>query len=107
MIRLHSEAPSPQWGPHIGDEALIPTAALRAQYLGRCSEMHLWRLLNDDRYKPLAFPTPIKINGRNYWRLGEIREWIRAQEAKSRAPAPTAVPPAEAHQRGERRRKHR
>jgi predicted DNA-binding transcriptional regulator AlpA len=94
MLHVHSDAQSLRWGPQVSDEALIPSAAMRAQYLGGCSEMHVWRLLNDGNYQALAFPQPIKINGRNYWRLGEIRRWIMDQEARSRKQVVTAVPHA-------------
>src|SRR5438445_416527 len=64
------------------DECLITGKQLR-ELLGNCSEMHVWRLLNDEKYQPLAFPMPIKINDRNYWRLGAVRQWIRDREAQS------------------------
>jgi predicted DNA-binding transcriptional regulator AlpA len=63
------------------DECLIVTKQLR-KILGECSDMHVWRLLKN---KPLAFPKPFKINDRNYWRLGAVREWIRGREAASPA----------------------
>jgi predicted DNA-binding transcriptional regulator AlpA len=80
----HQKTCQSKWGPHISDEALIPAAAMRAHYMGGCSEMHVWRLLNDPKRQELGFPRPISINGRNYWRVGEIRLWLRNQEAKSR-----------------------
>jgi predicted DNA-binding transcriptional regulator AlpA len=64
------------------DETLITSKQLR-ELMGRCSEMHIWRLLNDEKYQALAFPKPIKINDRNYWRLGAVRQWIRDREAQS------------------------
>jgi predicted DNA-binding transcriptional regulator AlpA len=62
------------------DESLITGKQLR-EFLGCCSEMHIWRLLNEKKYQALAFPKPVKINYRNYWRLGAVREWIREREA--------------------------
>ncbi len=65
------------------DESLIAGKRLR-EILGGCSEMHIWRLLHDEKNQALAFPKPMKINDRNYWRLGSIRQWIREQEIQSR-----------------------
>ena len=69
------------------DESLITGKQLR-EFLGCCSEMHIWRLVNKEKYQPLAFPKPIKINDRNYWRLGAVRQWIRHQEAQSQKVSP-------------------
>jgi predicted DNA-binding transcriptional regulator AlpA len=71
----------------LSDESLITGKQLR-EFLGCCSEMHIWRLLNKEKYQPLAFPKPIKINDRNYWRLGAVRQWIRHQEAQSQKVSP-------------------
>jgi len=38
---------------------------------------------NEEKYEPLAFPKPFKINDRNYWRLGDVRHWIQEREAQS------------------------
>ena len=87
----------------LSDECLIASKPVR-QICGNCSEMHIWRLLNEEKYQALAFPKPIKINDRNYWRLGAIRQWIREREAQSQAastaslraalkPKPNAPPP--------------
>ena len=71
----------------LSDESLITGKQLR-EFLGCCSEMHIWRLLNKEKYQPLAFPKPIKINDRNYWRLGGVRKWIRDREAQSQKVSP-------------------
>jgi predicted DNA-binding transcriptional regulator AlpA len=71
----------------LSDECLITGKQLR-EHLGCCSEMHIWRLLNKEKNQALAFPKPVKINDRNYWRLGAVREWIRAREIASQATAP-------------------
>jgi len=84
------------------DESLISGRQLR-QLLGNCSGMHIWRLLNKHELQPLAFPIPTKINGRNYWRLGEIRQWIRDQEAKSRKQATLTSPDAKTRPRPPRK----
>jgi predicted DNA-binding transcriptional regulator AlpA len=68
----------------LSDVGLIASKRLR-ELLGDCSEMHIWRLLNEEKYQALAFPKPIKINDRNYWRLGAIRHWIREREVQSQA----------------------
>lgn len=52
-----------------------------------CSDMHIYRLVNVERYAPLEFPKPIKINTRNYWRRRDILDWIKLQETKSRRAA--------------------
>jgi predicted DNA-binding transcriptional regulator AlpA len=68
----------------LSDESLVNSKRLR-QLLGDCSEMHIWRLLNDEKNHALAFPRPIKINDRNYWRLSTISRWIREREIQSQA----------------------
>ena len=89
MPQLRSEAqPSRKAaGSALSDESLITSKLLR-ELLGHCSEMHIWRLLNDEKNKALAFPRPFKINDRNYWRLGTVRQWICEREIQSQlAPA--------------------
>ena len=49
-------------------DQLITAKRLR-ELLGGVSEMHIWRLLSLEAYRPLQFPRPTKINGRNYWPL--------------------------------------
>jgi hypothetical protein len=44
------------------------------------SSMSLWRWLNDAK---LAFPDPVQIRERNYWRLKDIIEWERRAAADS------------------------
>jgi predicted DNA-binding transcriptional regulator AlpA len=82
-----AETPPPGTGSQLSllsDECLITSKPVR-EICGNCSEMHIWRLLNEEKYQALAFPKPIKINDRNYWRLGAIRQWIREREAQSQA----------------------
>jgi predicted DNA-binding transcriptional regulator AlpA len=71
----------------LNDECLVTSKQLR-EIFGACSEMHIWRLLNEEKYQALAFPKPIKINDRNYWRLGSLRQWIRDREAQSQKVSP-------------------
>ena len=46
--------------------------------------MCLWRWIRDGK-----FPLPIKINGRNYWGDGVVRDWIAAQAAGFHNPGGT------------------
>jgi predicted DNA-binding transcriptional regulator AlpA len=69
------------------DEHLV-SVNQACEVLGGCSRMHLWRLVNDETYKELAFPRPITIgkigrHERKYFRLGEIRRWIARQAART------------------------
>jgi len=98
MLQQDPVSHRPQRVAGFSDESLISGRQLR-QLLGNCSGMHIWRLLNKQELQPLGFPIPIKINGRNYWRLGEIRQWIRDQEAKSRKQAALTSPDAETRPR--------
>ncbi len=67
--------------------ALIGSAQLRAM-LGGISSMTIYRWLHgepwrDDRSKTALvpdFPPPIKIAGRNYWRLGAVQKFIAQRE---------------------------
>ena len=64
-------------------DQLITAKRLR-ELLGGVSEMHIWRLLSLEAYRPLQFPRPTKINGRNYWSLREVNAWIRQRFDASR-----------------------
>jgi predicted DNA-binding transcriptional regulator AlpA len=60
-----------------------------SRILANCSKMHIWRLCNDERYRDLKFPQPIKLGSvgrheRNYWRESDIFDWI---EQRARASA--------------------
>lgn len=63
--------------------------------LGGCSGMHLWRLQKDERYADLKFPRPIRIGGRNLFRVLEIEAWIDDQAAKTAAGSAMTVEPAD------------
>jgi predicted DNA-binding transcriptional regulator AlpA len=83
MRQPHVKAESPsQVTRPLSDETLASSRRLR-ELLGGCSEMHIWRLVNEEKYRALAFPKPFKINGRNYWRLGAVRRWLREREGRS------------------------
>src|ERR1700719_2002767 len=46
------------------------------------SDMTIWRWQRDSE---IAFPVPVKLgdNGRNYWWLPKVREWMRRREERS------------------------
>jgi len=62
---------------------LISAPALR-EALGGVSDMWLWRRLADP---DMAFPRPIRIGQRRYWRECEIAAWIDAMAEASRGAA--------------------
>ena len=93
---FHEHPPAPE--NETSDLALIGSRSVR-HLMDDCSEMHLWRLTNDPSYQDLNFPKPIKINGRNYFRVSSVRQWIAERETLSRArqiarPFNTRVVPA-------------
>ena len=53
------------------DDRFLTSAATKA-FVGDVSDMCIWRWLRDPR---VQFPEPVKINNRNYWRLGDLRRW--------------------------------
>ena len=57
--------------PALDDDALLTSAQTRAR-VGGVSTMCIWRWMRDPR---VQFPAPVKINARNYWRLGDLRRW--------------------------------
>jgi predicted DNA-binding transcriptional regulator AlpA len=63
-------APPPQI-KQVDDETLLTSKQVCARF-GGVTVMSLWRWMNDDE---TGFPKPIKINSRNYWRLGDLRHW--------------------------------
>lgn len=95
MAQSHPEPQSSQQIARspLDEESLLGSRRLR-EFLGGCSEMHIWRLLNDDKNQALAFPKPMKINGRNYWRLGALRQWVRERQVQSQATSMIALPAA-------------
>jgi predicted DNA-binding transcriptional regulator AlpA len=56
-----------------GGEMLLPRRALRR--LIPVSDMTIWRWERDG-----IFPGHFSINGRNYWRLSEVQDWMDRQE---------------------------
>jgi predicted DNA-binding transcriptional regulator AlpA len=63
----------------IPDEARLSSAQVR-KLLVPVSCMSLWRWR-----KTLGFPEPVKINGRNYWKAGEVRAWLAQRQATEAA----------------------
>jgi hypothetical protein len=59
--------------------------------VGDVSEMAIWRWRRDDR---LDFPAPVIINGRNYWRVGDLRAWLQRRIAASAKKSLEATPAA-------------
>lgn len=57
------------------DERRIPAARTR-ELCGGISDMQLWRLLNDEK---VAFPRPIYIGRRRYWREADVIAWLNSQ----------------------------
>ncbi len=66
--------------PDLDDEALLNSTQTKAR-CGNVTDMCIWRWLRDPR---VQFPQPVKINKRNYWRLGDLRRW-QEQHAGKRA----------------------
>ena len=60
-----------QAAPDLDNEALLNSAQTKAR-CGNVTDMCIWRWLRDPR---VQFPQPVKINKRNYWRLGDLRAW--------------------------------
>jgi predicted DNA-binding transcriptional regulator AlpA len=56
---------------HVDDDTLLTSTQVCARF-GGVTTMSLWRWMNDEK---TAFPKPVKINNRNYWRLGDLRIW--------------------------------
>jgi predicted DNA-binding transcriptional regulator AlpA len=65
--------------PRQDDEAMLSSTQVCARF-GGVATMTIWRWMHDPR---LLFPRPVKISLRNYWRLGDVREWQAAQAAKA------------------------
>jgi predicted DNA-binding transcriptional regulator AlpA len=59
-------------------ECFLPAAQVRQRY--GVTDMSLWRWLKDES---LAFPRPMRIKGRRFWRLAELRAWEDARAENS------------------------
>jgi predicted DNA-binding transcriptional regulator AlpA len=60
------------------NEVMLTAKQVRTRY-GGVSDMALWRWLRDER---LAFPQPIVINSRRYWRLSDLAQWELTQAGR-------------------------
>ena len=60
-------------------DPLVPHSAVCALF--DCTEMCLWRWVNDKRYSALRFPQPVRINRRLFWRRSELDAFIARQAA--------------------------
>ena len=72
---IETPAPRPTSGASVSEDEdrLINSDQLRS--LIPVSDMTVWRWT-----KSRGFPTAIKLNnGRRYWRLVEVKRWIRAR----------------------------
>lgn len=77
---VHTESP----------EDLITATRVRRRF-GNISDMTLWRWLGDTR---IAFPRPLYIGQRRYWRLSDLAAW----EAKQRGEMPVELDKAKCEQ---------
>jgi predicted DNA-binding transcriptional regulator AlpA len=71
ILRETRREPQSARGPPLDDDVLLTAAQTRAR-VGCVSAMCIWRWMRDAR---VQFPVPVKINNRNYWRLGDLRRW--------------------------------
>ncbi|MCB5409446.1 helix-turn-helix transcriptional regulator [Pseudogemmobacter faecipullorum] len=58
------------------ERKLISAATVR-QLCGGISDMTLWRWLDD---AALAFPKPVYIQRRRFWREADLMAWLDARE---------------------------
>ena len=63
--------------------SMLPAVAVRGRY--KISNMTLWRWLDSQE---LEFPKPISINGRRFWRIGDLCKW---EERRPQWVAPSRV----------------
>ena len=82
-MKSHAEKVADIRHPHYDDRRLITAAAVR-DLCGGVSEMSLWRWLQDDA---MAFPKPVVIARRRYWREAEVLAWVDARTG-GKVPAP-------------------
>jgi hypothetical protein len=60
------------------NDVMLTAKQVRTRY-GNVSDMAIWRWLRDER---LAFPQPIIINARRYWRLSDLAQWELVQASR-------------------------
>ncbi len=60
----------------IGFESRLPTRAVSQRYGISTRTVTRWQCNRD-----LAFPQPLRVNGRRYWSLNELETWERRRVA--------------------------
>lgn len=72
---MHKQQFAKNAPPHriqlVDDDTLLTSTQVCGRF-GGVTTMSLWRWMHDEN---IAFPKPVKINNRNYWRLGDLRDW--------------------------------
>jgi predicted DNA-binding transcriptional regulator AlpA len=61
------------------DEAMIGSKKVNDRY-GNKARLTLYRWMKDP---DLGFPKPVKIRGRHFWKLGQLRQWERQRAARA------------------------
>jgi predicted DNA-binding transcriptional regulator AlpA len=81
FIALELPPDMPLLGRHLEPDGVGKMTDVNDHYLtsrkvrerfGGVSDMTLWRWLNSDQ---TAFPHPVRINGRRYWKAGDLDAW--------------------------------
>jgi predicted DNA-binding transcriptional regulator AlpA len=78
---MRTPAPLEKTAPvtHLADDDALLTGKQTRARVGGVSDMCIWRWMRDER---VQFPHPIQINRRNYWRLGDLRQWQAERTVK-------------------------
>ena len=63
---------APARKPAGSDDDILLTSAQVRERIGGVTTMTLWRWMHSD---DVQFPRQIKLGRRNFWRLGDLREW--------------------------------
>ena len=66
----------------LNDEALLDAARARAHFLAGGSEVTLWRW--KQRFED--FPPAVRIAGRKYYRVGDLRQFAAARAVENAKP---------------------
>lgn len=77
----------------VADDHLLPAARVVERYGVTSMTLHRW--CKDDA---LGFPAPLRVNGRRYWRAGDLVAWERVRAADRSRPAGPRGRTAEASQ---------
>ena len=62
-------------------QTYLPASQVRTRY--GVSDMSLWRWLH---HNSLGFPHPLRINGRQFWKLEDLECWEASRTEKQGAP---------------------